>query len=129
MAVVVAGAHRHDLKRLAETLEAVVVGRPESSDEAPQQLCADKGDDDEACRQQADPPDDLPHIRSRGEEQREKHAIPGSRARRWVVAVWHAWLHRVRKILVRVEKKLATHLARRQFACADIVRKRAKVFR
>ena len=129
MAVVVGGANRHDRKLLAETLEAVVVVRPESSDEAPPHRCADKGDDDEACRQQAQQHDSIPPIRARGEEQRETHTVPGYRARRWVVEVCHSWLNRFRKILVRFEKKRATHLALLQFACAYIVLKRADVFR
>lgn len=129
IAVIVAGANRHDMKLLAETLEAVVVVRPEATDEAPQHLCADKGYDYEACRQTAERCDYIPHIRCRGEEQQEKHAIPGYRARRWVVEVCHSWLNRFRKILLRFEKKLATHLALLQFACAYIVLKRAEVFR
>ena len=129
IAVVVAGANRHDMKLLAATLEAVVVVRPESTDEAPQHLCADKGYDYDVCRQTAERYDYIPHIRSRGEEQQEKRAIPGYRARRWVVEVCHSWLNRFRKILVRFEKKLATHLALPQFACAYIVLKRAEVFR
>jgi putative transposase len=129
IAVVVEGANRHDMKLLAETLAAVVVVRPESSAEAPQHLCADKGYDYEACHQQAQQHDDIPHIRARGEEQREKQTVPGYRARRWVVEVCHSWLNRCRKILVRFEKKQATHLALLQFACAYIVLKRADVFR
>jgi putative transposase len=46
-----------------------------------------------------------------------------------VVEVCHSWLNRFRKILVRFEKKLATHLALLQLACAYIVLKRAEVFR
>jgi putative transposase len=128
-AVVVAGANRHDMQLLADTLHAVVVERPEPTEEAPQHVCLNKGDDYDACRQVAAQHDDLPHIRSRGEEQREKREIPGYRPRRWVGEVCHAWLNRCRKILVRFEKKLETHLALLQFACAYIVLKRAEVFR
>jgi putative transposase len=129
IAVGVAGANRHDMKRRADTLDAVVVERPEPTEAAPQHVCLDKGDDDDACRQVAEPHDDIPHIRSRGEEQREKREIPGYRPRRWVVEVCHAWVNRVRKLLVRFEKKLETHLALLQFACAYIVLKRAEVIR
>ena len=117
------------MKRRADTLNAVVVERPEPTDEAPQPVCLDQGDDDDECRQVAEPHDDIPHIRSRGEAQREKREIPGYRPRRWVVEVCHAWLNRFRKILVRFEKKLETHLALLQLACASIVLKRAEVFR
>jgi putative transposase len=77
----------------------------------------------------AEPHDDIPHIRSRGEEQREKREITGYRARRWVVEVCHSCLNRFRKLLVRFEKTLETHLALLQFACAYIVLKRAGVIR
>jgi putative transposase len=129
IAVVVAGANRHDMKLLAATLDAAVMERPEPTAEAPQHVCLDKGYDYDACRDEVKSRGYIPHIRSRGEEQQERREIPGYRARRWVVAVCHAWLNRFRKILVRFEKKLATHLALLQFACADIVLKRADVFR
>jgi putative transposase len=129
IAVVVAGANRHDMKLLAATLDVVVVERPEPTAEAPQHVCLDKGYDDDECRQVAEQHEYIPHIRSRGEEQREKREIPGYRPRRWVVEVCHSWLNRFRKLLVRFEKKLETHLALLQFACAYIVLKRAGVFR
>jgi putative transposase len=129
MAVVVAGANRHDMKWLADTLDAVVGARPEPTAEAPQHLCLDQGYDYDACRQEAEGPGYLPHSRSRGEERQEKRARPGYRARRWVVEVCHSWLNRFRKLLVRFEKKLATHLALLQLACAYIVLKRGAVFR
>lgn len=129
MAVIVAGANRHDMKLLAATLDAAVLERPEPTEAAPQHVCLDKGYDYDACRQAAESRGYSPHIRSRGEEQQERREIPGYRARRWVVEVCHSWLNRFRKILVRFEKKLATHLALLQFACAYIVLKRADVFR
>jgi putative transposase len=129
IAVVVAGAHRHDMKLLAATLEAIVVARPAPTAEAPQHLCADKAYDYEACRQEVERHHYRAHIRSRGEERQEKRDLPDGRARRWVVEVCHSWLNRFRKILVRFEKKPETHLALLQFACAYIVFKRAGVFR
>ncbi len=129
LAVVVAGANRHDMKLLADTLDAVVIGRPAPTEAAPQHVCLDKGYDYAACRQEAEGRGYIPHIRSRGEEHQEKRAIPAYRARRWVVEVCHSWLTRFRKLLVRFEKKLETHLALLQFACAYMVLKRAEVFR
>jgi putative transposase len=129
IAVAVAGANRHDMKMLAETLEAVVVERPEPTEAAPQHLCADKGYDYAACHEEAERHGYIAHIRSRGEEHQARLERPGSRARRWVVEVCHSWLNRFRKILVRFEKKLQTHVALLQFACAYIVLKRAEVFR
>lgn len=129
IAVVVAGANRHDMKLLADTLDAVVIERPEPSEELPQHLCADKGYDYDACHQQALDHGYIAHIRSRSDERHEKQQTPGYRPRRWVVEVCHSWLNRFRKILVRFEKKTETHLALLQFACAYIVLKRAGVFR
>jgi len=40
-----AGANVHDTKLLADTLEAIVVARPQPTEETPQHLCLDKGDD------------------------------------------------------------------------------------
>jgi putative transposase len=129
IAVIVAGANRHDMKLLAATWDAAALERPAPGEEAPHQVCLDQGYDYEACRQAAESRGYLPHIRSRGEEAQEQRANPGYRPRRWVVEVCHSWLTRFRKILVRVEKKLATHLALLPFACASIVLKRAGVFR
>jgi transposase len=129
LAIVGAGGHRHDRQLLAETVEAGVGVRPAPTDEAPPPLCADKGDAEEECRQTAARYDAIPPIQSRGEAQQEQHALPGDRARRWVVEVCQAWLNRARKMLVRVAKKLATHLALRQGACASLVLKRAEVLR
>jgi len=128
IAVVVEGANRHDMKLLAKTLDATVVECPSPTEEAPQHLCADKGYDYAECRQETKSHGYIPHIRSRFEEQKEKREIPGYRARRWVVEVCHSWLNRFRKILVRFEKNLATHLGLLQFACAYIVFKRAGSF-
>ena len=117
------------MKLLASTLDAVVVVRPEPTAAAPQHLCADKGYDYEACYQEAEGHDYIPHIRARGEEQREKREILGYRARRWVVEVCHAWLNRFRTLLVRFEKNRATPFARLRCACASSVLKRAEGFR
>src|SRR4029434_8129433 len=106
-----------------------VLERPEPTAAAPQHVCLDKGYDYEACWQEAERRGYMPHIRVRGEEQQERREMPGYRARRWVVEVCHSWLNRFRKILVRFEKKLETHLALPQFACAERVPKRSEVFR
>lgn len=129
LAVVIAGANRHDMKLLADTLEAVVVEPPEPSEEVPPHLCADKGYDYPACHQEAQRQGYIPHIRSRREEKDEQAWVPGNWPRRWVVEVCHSWLNRFRKILVRFEKNLDTHLGLVQLACAYIVLKRAGVFR
>jgi putative transposase len=125
IAIVVAGANRNDMKLLADTLQAVVIERPEPTETDPQHLCADKGYDFAVCRAQAEAQGYVPHIRARGEERQAKREHPDSHPRRWVVEVCHSWLNRFRKILVRFEKLEATHLALLQFACAYVAFRRA----
>ena len=129
LAVVVAGATRHAVQRLAAPLDAVVVERPGPPAAAPRHGCLDQGDEYDACRQVAAQPAYIPHMRCRGEDQRAKRELSDYRARRWVVEGCHAGLNRFRKPLVRFEKKLETHLAPLPCACADIVLKQAQVFR
>jgi putative transposase len=82
LAVVVAGANRHDMKLLADTLDAVVVERPEPTEAAPQHVCLDKGYDYDECRQVAEQHDYMPHIRSRG-----RNSGRSGRSRATVLAV------------------------------------------
>lgn len=115
LAVVLSGANTHDVKLLEETLEHIVVLRPEPDEEHPQNLCLDAGYTKVHKRGYT------PHIRPRGEEKKELEHNPEFHARRWVVEVTHSFLNRFRKLLVRFEKKAANYLAFIQFACAVIV--------
>lgn len=45
LAVAVDSANRHDMKMVEETLGAIVIERPEPTEEKPQNLCMDKGYD------------------------------------------------------------------------------------
>ena len=49
--MVIAGANVADFKLLEATLEAIVVERPEATEEAPQQLCLDAGYDKQPARE------------------------------------------------------------------------------
>lgn len=119
LAVVLSGANTHDVKLLGDTLDSIVIERPETSGEKPQNLCMDAGytghQDEAAARHYT------AHIRPRGEEKKDLERHPGSRARRWVVEVVHSFMNRFRKLLVRYEKKAANYLALVHFACAIIV--------
>ena len=64
----VAGANVHDTKLLEATLEAIVVQRPQPTDEAPQHLCLDKGYDNPTGHQAAAAYGYQAHIRRIGEE-------------------------------------------------------------
>ena len=119
LAVVLSGANTHDVKLLEETLDHIVVPRPEPDKEHPQNLCLDAGytGSSKAIEQR----NYIPHICPRGEERKELERNPDFRARRWVVEVTHSFFNRFRKLLVRFEKKAANYLALIQFACAVIV--------
>ena len=49
--MVITGANVADFKLLEATLEAIVVERPEATEEAPQQLCLDAGYDKQPARE------------------------------------------------------------------------------
>ncbi len=119
LAVALSGANTHDVKLLEETLDHIVILRPEPDEAHPQNLCLDAGytGSQEKVQQRSY----TPHIRPRGEEKKELERNPDFHARRWVVEVTHSFLNRFRKLLVRFEKKAANYLALIQFACATIV--------
>lgn len=68
------------------------------------------------------------HIRSRGEEARAIAREAGKRARRWVGERTHSWLNRLRRILIRWEKKAENDIAFLHFACALIALRAAGLF-
>ena len=117
LAAVVTGANVHDTKLLDQTIEAIVVERPEATEAQPQHLCLDKGYDNPTGEAAVNKHGYVGHIRRIGEEKLEagqkKHP-----ARRWVVERTLGWLSKCRGILVRYEKKAENYLALVQFACA-----------
>ena len=119
LGVVLDGANRHDSKLLEDTLDDIVLARPEVTEEHPQNLCLDAG---YTGKQEAVTSRHYkPHIVSRGEEKKQKEKNPDFKARRWVVEVLHSHMNRFRKLLVRYEKKANNYLALIQFAYAVIV--------
>lgn len=119
LSVVLAGANRHDIKLLNETLDGIVVVRPESTEEEPQNLCLDAGY--VGSKEEVESRGYTSHIRSRGEEKKAIENNPNFKAHRWVVEVTHSFFNRFRKLLVRFEKKEKNYLALVHFACAIIV--------
>ena len=85
LGAVIAGANVHDTKLLAETIESIVVERPEPTEEAPQHLCLDKGYDNPTGREAAASQGHTPHIRRIGEEKAVKRGKKKHKPRRWVV--------------------------------------------
>lgn len=68
LSVIVVGANVHDTGLLAATLEAIVVERPEPTEEEPQHLCLDKGYDTPTGREAVAAQHSVPHIRRSGQE-------------------------------------------------------------
>ncbi len=118
LSVVVAGANVRDDNLLAATLDAVVVERPEPTEEAPQHLCLDKGYDNDPTRTVVEQRSYVDHIRRIGEEKLDR-ATGEKRypARRWVVERTLGWLSKCRAILVRYDKKAANYLGLIKVAC------------
>ena len=83
LAVVLSGANTHDVKLLEETLDHIVVLRPEPDKEHPQNLCLDAGYT--GSGEKVHSRGYTPHIRPRGEEKKELERNPDFRARRCVV--------------------------------------------
>ena len=118
LAAAVSGANRHDTKLLSETLDAVVVERPQPTAENPQHLCLDKAYDNPTGHQAVGEHDYIPHIRRIGEEELDEHGEKRYPARRWVVERTLGWLSKCRGILVRYDKKSQNYLALIKLACA-----------
>lgn len=118
LAVVVGPANRHDATLLRETLEAVIVERPEPTEEKPQHLCLDKGYDNPTGRQATEEHGYIGHIRPIGEEKGEIRGPRKYPPRRWVVERTLAWLSKCRAILIRYAKKAQNYLALLKLACA-----------
>jgi putative transposase len=119
LSVILAGANVPDFKLLAATLDAIVVERPEPSEEAPQHLCLDKGyDKGEVVEEAVNSRGYRAHIRRIGEEKLDSAGEKRYPARRWVVErTLLGWISKCRAILVRYEKKAANYLGLIKVAC------------
>ena len=118
LSLIVAGANRHDVKLLAQTLDAIVVPRPKPTKRRPQNLCVDKGYAGKPAEQQMRERGYIPHVPKKGMPQ-ARHKSQG-RARRWVVERTHSWMNNYRKLRVRYEKKAANFEALLHLAIAII---------
>lgn len=118
LAIVVDSANRHDMTLARPTLEQLELERPLPTAAQPQGLCLDKGYDYDEIRELAIEFGYPTHIRTRGEEARQRDA--GKRARRWVVERTHSWLNRFRGLLIRWAKKAKNYLGFLHLACGII---------
>ena len=117
LSVVIAGANVPDFKLLEQTLEAIVIERPQPTEEAPQHLGLDKGYDKQSAREVVERHNYIPHIRKIGEEKKDAAGEKRYPARRWVVERTLGWLSKCRAILVRYDKKAANYLGLVKVAC------------
>jgi len=113
----VAGANVHDTKLLRQTLEAVVVGKPQPVEQDPPNLCLDKGYDNPTGHAAALSEGHTPHIRRIGEEKFDEKKRKRHPARRWVVERTLAWLSKCRGILIRYNKKSCNYLGLIKLDC------------
>jgi putative transposase len=124
----IAGANVHDTKLLAPTLEAIVVTRPQPTEERPPPRCLDKGYDNPTGHETVATYQYTPHIRRSGEEKLDPNGQKSYPARRWVVERTLAWLSKCRGLLVRSEKKAIHFLGLLQLACTLIwMRRRVRL--
>ena len=124
----IAGANVHDTKLLAATLAAIVVARPQQTEERLQHLCLDKGYDNPTGHETVVAYQYTPHIHRIGEEKLDTAGQKTHPARRWVVERTLAWLSKCRCLLVRYEKKAVNFLGLLQLACALLwMRRRARL--
>jgi len=121
---VVTGANRHDMKKLVDLLDAMVI---EPAPTEPPHLVLDRGYDYQSCREAAPARGYTPHIPPKASAERplpppgdpERHP-----PRRWVVEVAHSWFNRFRRLLTRWEKRADCYLGFVQLAaCLIIYRK------
>ena len=123
-----AGANRHDLKVVQQTVNSLVVKRPRPTQKRPQGMGLDKGDDYAEVRDTLKEVGFTAHIRARGEEAQARKRHAGFKARRWVVERTHRWRNRFRRGLIRWDKSPDKYLAFLHFACALIAFRASGLF-
>lgn len=117
LSVIVAPANVNDHLLLEETIDSIVVERPEPSQEQRQHLCLDGGYNNQPSRETVAAANDEAHIRPGGIEEVDQKQ-PRHQPRRWVVERTFAWLSKCRGLVIRYETKSANYNALLQFACA-----------
>jgi len=126
VALVLSGANRTDMKKLAELLDATVIEVPPPTEAgaAERHLALDRGYDYDECREAAAARGYTVHIPPKRSAEcplpppghPDRHP-----PRRWVVEVAHSWFNRFRRLLIRWEKRPEHYLAFVQLAACLIV--------
>jgi len=123
-----AGANRHDMKLVKQTVNSLGVKRPRPTKKRPQGMCLDKGYDYAEVRDTLKEFGFTAHIRARGEEAQAMKRHAGVKARRWVVERTHSWMNRFRRVFIRWDKSPDNYLAFLHFACALIAFRASGLF-
>jgi putative transposase len=132
LAIVLTGAHRHDMKRLDALLDGCVIARPEEPPKEGFHLCLDRGYAYQECRQTAETRGYTVHIPPPVSEATPlpPPGDPGRHpARRWVVEVCHSWFNRFRRVLIRWEKRAKLYLGFVQLAASLIIYRKLRRLR
>jgi len=117
LAIEPAGANINDFKLVRQTLENLLIEKPENVKCG---MCMDKGYDYDEVRDILEEFGFTAHIRARGEEAKKLKKGIIKKARRWVVERTISWLNRFRGLLIRWEKKAENYLAMLHLACGII---------
>jgi putative transposase len=113
------------MKAAVNTLDNIVIKRPSCKMfKKKQNLCLDKGYDFQEIHNEAIKKGYYPHIRHRGEQSTTKGGKHHINRRRWVVERTNSWHNRLRKLLVRYEKKLENYLALVCLGCCIVIYRR-----
>lgn len=132
LAIVLTGAHRHDMKMLEALLDGHVIAPPEEVPEDGFHLCLDRGYAYKVCREAAEERGYTVHIPPQVSEATplpppgdpERHP-----ARRWVVEVCHSWFNRFRRVLIRWEKRASLYMGFVQLAASLIIYRKLRKLR
>ncbi|MFY9476189.1 MAG: IS5 family transposase, partial [Aquabacterium sp.] len=140
LSIIVTGANEHDVSKIDQVLESIVIKRKAPPKRRSKHLCADAGYRGKPAakiiaqhgyiahvvdRNPKKPGRFLmvgyiAHVVDRSKEADNKRRDPKKKARRWVVEVCHSWFNRFRKLLVRYEKLERSFLALNHLAAAII---------
>jgi putative transposase len=121
LAIVVTKANTNDKTVALETLDAIIVNRPEKVVNRLHHLCLDKGYDYDDVIEGVLARDYIMHLKKRGVEEKPVDAKHKHPPRRWVVERTHSWHNNFRRLLVRWEKKSEHYLALLHIASAFII--------
>ena len=120
LSIIVTGANEHDVSKIGEVLQSIVIKRKLPPKRRSKHLCADAGYRGKLAAKIIEEHGYIGHVVDRRKEADNKRRNPKKKARRWVVEVCHSWFNRFRKLLVRYEKLQRSFMALNHLAAAII---------